>query len=56
MPRLIICPGIDRLYRLASIGPENRFDALGEFDTPEQAIAAKRAAEQAVSDLRKVFA
>ncbi|WP_420478277.1 hypothetical protein [Brevundimonas sp. FT23028] len=56
MATLLICPGINRLYRLALVGPGTLWEALGEFDTPEQAIAAKRAAEKAVSDLERVLA
>lgn len=56
MASLIICPGIRKLYRLALVGPGARWEALGEFDTPEQVIAAKRAAEKAVSDLERIAA
>lgn len=48
--KLCITPGIDKLYRLALVGPGDRFEALSEHDTPEAAIAAKLRAQAASDD------
>ena len=47
---LRICPGWNKLYRLALVGPGDRFEALSEHDTPEAAIAAKLRAQAAADD------
>lgn len=47
---LCITPGVDKLYRLALVGPGDRFEALSEHDTPEAAIAAKLRAQAAADD------
>ncbi len=56
---LCITPGVDKLYRLALVGPGDRFEALSEHDTPEAAIAAKlraqAAAEDALAQLNKLL-
>lgn len=54
-----ITPGMNKLYRLALVGPGDSFEALSEHDTPEHAMAAKLLARaaQARADLmlNKVF-
>lgn len=56
---LCITPGADKLFRLALVGPGDRFEALSEHDTPEAAIAAKlraqAAAEDALAQLNKLL-
>lgn len=56
---LCITPGVDKLFRLALVGPGDRFEALSEHDTPEAAIAAKlraqAAAEDALAQLNKLL-
>lgn len=47
---LCITPGVDKLFRLALVGPGDRFEALSEHDTPEAAIAAKLRAQAAADD------
>lgn len=50
MMDLCITPGMKKLYRLALVGPGDRFEALSEHDTPEGAIAAKLLAQAASDD------
>lgn len=56
---LRITPGVDKLFRLALVGPGDRFETLSEHDTPEAAIAAKlraqAAAEDALAQLNKLL-
>lgn len=47
---LRICPGWNKLYRLALVGPGDSFDTLSEHDTPEDAVAAKLLAQAAMDD------
>lgn len=47
---LRICPGWNKLYRLALVGPGERFEALSEHDTPEAAVSAKLRAQAASDD------
>lgn len=47
---LCITPGMNKLYRLALVGPGDRFEALSEHDTPEAAVAAKLRAQAAADD------
>lgn len=57
---LRICPGIEKMYRLALVEADDSFSTLSEHDTPAQAIAARDrarlAADQAAHDLRKIAA
>ncbi len=45
LPALHVVPGCSKPFRLAFVGPGDRFEALDEFDTAEAAMAAKRVAE-----------
>lgn len=47
---LRITPGFNKLYRLALIGPGDRFEALSEHDVPADALAAKLLAQAAMED------
>jgi hypothetical protein len=47
LPTLSIVPGHSKPFRLAFVGPGDRFEPLAEFDTSDAALAAKRAAEAA---------
>jgi hypothetical protein len=44
---LRICPGINKLYRLALVEGDDSFTTLSEHDTPAQAVMAKFRAEVA---------
>lgn len=56
----ILCPGIDRPFAVALVGPDGEFTRISEHDCPASAIAARnaanRAAEDAVKALRLVLA
>lgn len=56
----IVCPGGQRLYAVALVGPDGEFTRISEHDCPASAIAARnaanRAAEDAVKALRLVLA
>ena len=56
----VICPGAQRIYAVALIGPAGEFRVISEHDCPASAIgarnAANRAAEDAVKALSKVLA
>lgn len=56
---VIICPGFNKLYRVALVDDAGSFEALSEHDTPEHAMAAKLLARaaQARADLmlNKIF-
>lgn len=47
---LRICPGDLKLYRLALVGPGDRFDVLSEHANHWDAIAAKLLAQAAMDD------
>lgn len=53
MMDVIICPGFDKLYRVALVDDAGGFDSLSEHDALEQAMAAKLLARaaQARADL-----
>lgn len=56
---LRICPGIEKLYRLALVDGDE-FSTLSEHDTPDEAVAAKQrarsAADEATLSLKRIAA
>lgn len=59
MMEVVICPGFNKLYRVALVDGAGSFQVLSEHDAPEQALAAKLLARaaQARADLmlNKIF-
>lgn len=56
---LRICPGIDKAFRLALVGPGDRFETLSGHDTLEDAAAARllacAASDDALARLNKLM-